>query len=163
VKNKKKSTYLSRVESEYFSRNWYRRSIKLLCHVLFTSKKLRKAQFVRCLVVEISEGDATVRIGASQVPDELYLVIGKFEVVVGCIVVQRDLGLLHLRFVKLLKPDLVDRLSRMNPPHSTLESLRPGPISVSENVRPMPHPMPSLPLGAQERGMDQSTKQSKKL
>ncbi|TYR30632.1 hypothetical protein FY036_18145 [Mesorhizobium microcysteis] len=160
---KKKSTYLSRVESDYFSRNWYRRGARLLCHLLFTSKKLRKAQFARCLVVEISEGDATVRIGATQIPDELYLVIGKFEVVVGCIVVRRDLGLLHLRFVKLLKPELVDRLSRMKPRLPTLESPKPEPISASEGAQPMRRPMPSLPHGAQERGMDQFTEHSKKL
>lgn len=158
MNNKKKSTYLSRVESDYFSRNWVRRRLRLFCHALFTSNKLRKTKFAPCLVVEISEGDATVRIGSPDVRDELYLVIGKFEVVIGCIVVKRDLGLLHLRFVKLLKPDLVDRLSRMNPPPSTLETQKPSPISAGKNAQPRPRAIPSSPHDAQVRGLDQSTR-----
>ncbi|MBW0368007.1 hypothetical protein [Ensifer adhaerens] len=123
MKPTKRTTYLSRVESEYFSSKWYRRSVTLFCNLLFTGKWMRKAQIVRCLVVEISEGGATVRIGKSLVPDHAYLVFGRFDVVIGSIVVQRDPGHLHLCFVKQLRPDFVNRLARMSSPFSTLESL----------------------------------------
>ncbi|GAA4162807.1 hypothetical protein [Shinella granuli] len=53
---------------------------------------MRKTQIIRCLIIELSEGGATVRIGKSQIPDHLYLVIGSFDVVIGSIVVQRDPG-----------------------------------------------------------------------
>lgn len=163
MKAAKRTTYLSRVESDYFSRKWYRRSVTLFCNLLFTGKWMRKAQIVRCLIVEISEGGATVRIGKSQVPDHLYLVIGSFDVLVGSIVVQRDPGHLHLCFVKQLRPDFVNWLSRVSSPFSTLESLGPRTISVSENVQPMLRPMPSPPYGAQERGLGHFTKHSKRL
>jgi hypothetical protein len=89
---------------------------------------MRKTQIVRCLVVEISEGEATVRIGKSLIPDHAYLVFGKFDVVVGSIVVQRDPGHLHLCFVKPLRPDFVNRLAHMSSPFATLESLNPRTI-----------------------------------
>jgi hypothetical protein len=162
MKPAKRTTYLSRVESDYFSRKWYRRSVTLFCNLLFTGKWMRKAQIIRCLIIEISEGGAAVRIGKSQVPDHLYLVIGSFDVVVGSIVVQRDPGLLHLCFVKQLRPDFVNRLARMNSPFSTLESLIPKTISVSENVQPTLRPMPPAPYGAQERGLGQTSKHSKR-
>ncbi len=161
MKPTKRTTYLSRVESEYFSRKWYRRSVTLFCNLLFTGKWMRKAQIIRCLVIEISEGGATVRTGKSHVPDHLYLVIGSFDVVVGSIVVQRDPGLLHLCFVKHLRPDFVNRLARMSSPFSTLESLTPKTISADDNVRPARRPTLLAPDSAQERSIGQTTKQSK--
>jgi hypothetical protein len=158
----KRTTYLSRVESDYFSRKWYRRSVTLFCNLLFAGKWMRKAQVIQCLIVEISEGGATVRIGKSQVPDHLYLIFGRFDVVVGSIVVQRDPGFLHICFVKQLRPDFVNRLARMNSPFSTLESLNPGTISASDNVQPKLRPMPPQPYGAQEGGLGQTNKQSKR-
>lgn len=125
MKATKRTTYLSRVESDYFSRQWSHRSVTLFCNLLFTGKWMRKAQIVRCLVVEISEGGATVRIGKSLIPDHTYLVFGKFDVVVGSIVVQRDPGHLHLCFVKPLRPDFVNRLAHVNSPFATLERLDP--------------------------------------
>ncbi|MBL0370909.1 hypothetical protein JJB09_02600 [Rhizobium sp. KVB221] len=162
MKPTKRTTYLSRVESDYFSRKWYRRSVTLFCNLLFTGKWMRDARIIRCLIVEISEGGATVRIGNSQVPDHLYLVLGRFDVVVGSIVVQRDPGHLHLCFVRQLNPAFVNRLARMTSPFSTLESLTPKTILESENVQPAPRPMPPALYGAQEGGLGQTTKQSKK-
>jgi hypothetical protein len=162
VKSTKRTTYLNRVESDYFSRKWYRRSVTLFCNVLFAGKWMRKAQIIRCLLVEISEGGATVRIGKSQVPDHVYLVLGRFDVVIGSIVVQRDPGLLHLCFIKELRPDFVNRLSRMNSPFSTLESLNPRTISGNETVQPTLRPMPPQPYGAQNGGLGQTTKHSKR-
>jgi hypothetical protein len=162
VKSTKRTTYLSRVESDYFSRKWYRRSVTLFCNLLFTGKWMRKAQIIRCLIIELSEGGAAVRIGKSQVPDHLYLVIGSFDVVVGSIVVQRDPGLLHLCFVRQLKPEFVNRLARMSSPFSTLESLTPKTISVSETVQPTQRPMPSPPDGAQQGGLGRTTEHSKR-
>ncbi|CAN7500147.1 hypothetical protein [Neorhizobium sp. LjRoot104] len=161
MKPAKRTTYLSRVESEYFSRNWYRRSVTLFCNLLFTGKWMRKAQIVRCLIVEISEGGATVRIEKSQVPDHLYLVFGRFDLVIGSIVVQRDPGFLHLCFVKQLRPEFVNRLARKSSPFSTLESHSPATISTSENVQPTLRPPPP-PYGAREGGLGQTTKLSKR-
>lgn len=162
MKSAKRTTYLSRIESNYFSRKWYRRSVTLFCNLLFTGKWMRKAQIVRCLIVEISEGGATVRMGKLQVPDHVYLVFGRFDVVVGSVVVQRDPGHLHLCFVKQLRPDFVNRLARLSSPFSTLESLSPRTISASEEVQPMLRPMPSPPDGAQQGGLGRSAKHSKK-
>ena len=113
MKHTKRTTYLSRVQSDYFSRKWYRRDVSLFCNLLFTGQWMRKAQIIRCLVVEISEGGATLRIGKSQTPDHLYLVIGQFDVFVGSIVVQREPGHLQLCFLKELRPDFVNRLARL--------------------------------------------------
>jgi hypothetical protein len=160
VKPTKRTTYLNRVESDYFSRKWYRRNVTLFCNLLFTGQWMRKMQVVRCLVLEISEGGAAVRIGRSQVPDHLYLVFGRFDVVIGGIVVQRDPGLLHLCFVKQLRPDFVNRLARLSSPFSTLESLGPATISSSENMPPKLRPPPP-PQGTQENGLGRTTKQPK--
>jgi hypothetical protein len=161
MKSTKRTTYLTRVESNFYSRKWYRRSVMLFCNLLFTGKWMRGARTIRCLVLEISEGGATVRAEKSQVPDHLYLIFGRFDVVVGSIVVQQDQGLLHLCFVKQLKPDFVNRLARMTSPFSTLESLDPKTISAGENLRPTACPMPSVPNGAQQGSMDQTSKHSK--
>jgi hypothetical protein len=85
-----------------------------------------------CLVLEISESGVTGRAEMSQVPDHLYLILSRFDVVVGSIVVQRDRGLLHLCFVKKLKPDSVNRLARMTSPFFTLESLDPKPYQLAK-------------------------------
>tara|TARA_R110002012_G_scaffold18426_1_gene67707 strand:- start:4 stop:495 length:492 start_codon:yes stop_codon:yes gene_type:complete len=162
VKNTKRTTYLSRVESDYFSRNWYCRSVTLFCNLLFTGQWMRKAQIVRCLVVEISEGGATVRIGRSQVPDHLYLVIGSFDVLIGSIVVQRDTGHLQLCFLKQLKPDFVNRLSRMTSPFATLESLGRRPILAGEDTQPTLRAVPPAPVEAREGRIGQTTKYPKR-
>lgn len=161
MKHTKRTTYLSRVQSEFFSRKWYCRSVTLFCNLLFTGQWMRKAQIVRCLVVEISEGGATVRIGKSQVPDHLYLVIGRFDILVGSIVVQRDPGHLHICFLKELRPDVVNRLARMTSPFATLESLGRSTISGLENVQPTLPPEPAAPRGADERRMGQANKHLK--
>jgi hypothetical protein len=161
MKPKKRSTYLSRVESEYFSRKWYRRSVTLFCNLLFTGQWMRDTRILRCLIVEISEGGATVRIGNSQVPDHLYLVLGRFDVVVGSIVVQRDPGYLHLCFVRELKPAFVNRLARMTSPFATLESLTPKTILESANVQPAGRPAPPAPYNAPEGSRGQTSKYSK--
>lgn len=145
MKDTKRTTYLSRVESDYFSRKWYRRDVSLFCNLLFTGKWMRKAQIMSCLIVEISEGGATLRIGKSQAPDHLYLVIGQFDVVVGSIVIQREPGLLHLCFVKQLRPDFVNRLARLSSAFSTLESHCPMTISSIGYVQPTLRSIPAAP------------------
>lgn len=162
MKPTKKTTYLSRVESNYFSRKWYCRSVTLFCDLLFTGQWMRKAQIVRCLVIEISEGGATVRVGKSQVPDHLYLVIGRSDVLVGSIVVERKPGHLHLCFLKQLRPDFVNRLSRMTSPFSTLESLGPTAISGGDNVQPTLPPVRPAPYGTREGRMSQTTRRPKR-
>lgn len=144
----KKKTYLSRLESDYFSRRWYKRRVTLFCNLLFTGKWMRETQVNRCLVVEISEGEATVRIGKLQVPDHVYLVFGRFDVVVGSTVVEREPGVIHLSFVKQLSPRFVNRLARMTSPFSTLESLDPATISASDNVGIKTMPKPPAPDSA---------------
>lgn len=161
MKHNKRKTYLSRVQSDYFSRKWYCRDVTLFCNLMFTGQWMRKAQIVRCIVVEISEGGATVRIGKTQVPDHLYLVIGRFDILVGSIVVQREPGHLHLCFLKELKPDFVNRLARMTSPFATLESLGRSTISGPENTQPMLRPAPAAPRGADDRRMGQTTRHSK--
>ena len=162
MKHTKRTTYLSRVETDYFSRKWYCRSVTLFCNLLVTGKWIRKAQVIRCLVIEISEGGATVRIGKSQVPDHLYLAIGGFDVLVGSLVVRRDPGLLHLCFVKELKPDFVNRLARLTSPFATLESLDPRPISGSDNVQPALPSVPPAPYGARDGRLGQTARQPKR-
>lgn len=162
MKDRKRTTYLSRVESNYFSRKWYSRSVTLFCNLLFTGQWMRKAQIVRCLVVEISEGGATVRIGKAQIPDHLYLVIGRFDVLVGSIIVHRDPGHLHLCFLKELSPGFVNRLARMTSPFATLESLDPTTISARENVQPMLPSMSPAPYGAQERSIGRNNRHPKR-
>ncbi|WP_425416891.1 hypothetical protein [Oricola indica] len=153
MKSKKRTTYLSRIESEYFNRKCYHRRVKLFCNLFFPGKWMRKTQAIRCLIVELSEGGAIVRIGKSQIPDQLYLVIGSFDVVIGSIVVQRGPGVLHLCFLRELRQDFVNRLARMDSPFSTLESLSPRTISASKNVQPMLRPIPSAPNGTREGNM----------
>ncbi|MGZ2381577.1 hypothetical protein HB775_02520 [Rhizobium leguminosarum bv. trifolii] len=144
MKPPKKTTYLTRVESDFYSRKCYRRNISLFCTLLFTGKWMRGARVVRCLVTEISEGGATVLAEKAQVPDHLYLVFGRFDVVVGSIVVERDRGVLQLSFVRQLKPDFVNRLARMASPFSSLESLNPKTISDGENVKRARRLMPPV-------------------
>lgn len=153
MKHTNRTTYLSRVQSDYCSRKWYCRSVTLFCNLLYTGQWMRGAQIIRCLVVEISEGGATVRIGKAQVPDHLYLVIGRFDVLVGCTVVQRNPGLLQLCFLKELTPDFVNRLSRMTSPFATLESLGRVPISAGQAMQPKLGPMLPAPHGAREARM----------
>lgn len=157
VKHTKRTTYLSRVQSDYFSRRWYCRSVTLFCNLLFTRQWMRKAQIVRCLIVEISEGGATVRIDRSQIPDHLYLVIGSFDILIGSIVVRRDAGLLQLCFLKELTPGFVNRLARLTSPFATLESLGRAPIFAGEDVQPKLRPMPPAPHGAREAFMGRPT------
>ncbi|GAA4164362.1 hypothetical protein [Shinella granuli] len=162
MKPTKRTTYLSRVESDYFGRKWYRRSVMLFCNLLFPGRWMRKTQIIRCLIIELSEGGATVRIGKSQIPDHLYLVIGSFDVVIGSIVVQRDPGVLHLCFLKELRPAFVNRLARMESPFSTLESLSPTTISASNNVQPALRPVLPAPYDARDGSMGQNTRYPKR-
>lgn len=124
MKPRKRSTYLSRVQSNYYSRKWYRREVRLVCNLLFTTKGIRKPQLHRCLITEISEGGALLQVGKLAVPDHLYLVLGKFDFFIGSVVIERNRGSLHLCFVKELAPLFVNRLSRLTSPFATLESMR---------------------------------------
>lgn len=162
MQSPKRTTYLNRVESEYSARQWYRRDVTLLCNLLFTGKWMRKSRVIRCLVVDISEGGATVRIGKSQVPDHVYLVFGRFDVVVGSMVVERTPGAVHLCFVKQLSPRFVNRLARMTSPFSTLESLSPMTISASENPASTLNPSPPPPDDGRKAGMGQPSDSSKR-
>lgn len=162
MKSNIRKTYLSRVQSDYFTRKWYRRSVTLFCTLLFAAKWMRKAQTIRCLVLEISEGGATVRIGKAEIPNFVYLVFGRFDVVVGSIVVQRDPGHLHLCFLKQLRPDFVNRLSRVTSPFATLESLDPITISGGENTQRALRPKPPSSYGDRSGGLGQPTKHSRK-
>jgi hypothetical protein len=161
MKPTKRTNYLNRIGSDQLTPKFYSRAVTLFCTLLFTGQWMRKTQNMRCLVFEISEGGASVRVGKAQVPDHLYFVIGKFDVVVGSIVIEREPGILHLRFVKQLKPDFVNQLARMTSPFATLESLSPRTISASENVQPTLRPMPSPPDGAQQGGLVRTTEHSK--
>ncbi|CAN7753525.1 hypothetical protein [Rhizobium sp. LjRoot258] len=67
-------------------------------------------------MTDISEGGASLRVGKSQVPDHVYLVLGSFDYVIGSVVVDRQGGTLHVCFVKELTPYFVNRLSRMRSP-----------------------------------------------
>jgi hypothetical protein len=157
-----KTTYLSRVQSDYFSRKWCCRSVTLFCNLLFTRQWMRKAQIVRCMVVEMSEGGATVRIGKSQVPNHVYLVIGKFDVLIRSIVVERNSGHRQLCFLKELQPDFVNRLARLTSPFSTLESLAASPISATEEKQAKLRPMPADPRNVRERRTGKTTRHPKK-
>lgn len=119
----KRGTYLSRVESSYFSRKWYRREVCLLCNVLFTAKWVRNVKIHRCLMTDLSEGGASLRVGKVNLPDHIYVVLGKFDYVIGGVVVERGAGVIHVCFVKEQTPSFVNRLSRLNSPFATLESL----------------------------------------
>jgi hypothetical protein len=162
VTHTKRTTYLSRVQSDYFSRKWYCRSVTLFCNLLFTGQWMRRAQIIRCLVVEISEGGATVRIGRSQIPDHLYLVIGSFDVLIGSIVVRRDAGHLQLCFLKELRPDFVNRLARLTSPFATLESLSRAPISTADETQLKLRPMPPELHSVREGRMGQTTRHPKR-
>jgi hypothetical protein len=130
----------------------------LVCNLLFTGKWMRGARTIRCVVIEISEGGATVRAETSQVPDNLYLIFGRFDVVVGSIVVQRDRGLLHLCFVKQLKPDFVNQLARLTSPFSTLESLNPKAVSGGENLRTVSDAMSGQWRSTRQHGPNKHSK-----
>lgn len=138
----KRTTYLSRVESDYFSRKWHNRRVTLFCNMLFTGKGIRKPRIMRCFITEISEGGAIARVEKTQIPDHLYLVIGSFDVLIGCSVVRRDPGIVHLCFLKEMKSDFVDRLALMDSAYSTLESLSPRTISAGEYEQPRLRPVP---------------------
>lgn len=162
VKSAKRTTYLSRVESDSFSKKWHNRRVTLFCNLLFSGKGIRKPRIMRCFITEISEGGAVARIEKTQIPDHLYLVIGSFDVLIGCSVVRRDPGIVHLRFLKELKSNFVDRLALMDSAYATLESLSPGTISAAEYEQPKLRPLPPAPNDVREGSLGHDTRYPKK-
>lgn len=116
--------YLNRTPSNMDRRKDYRRTTKLLVRTLFPVNGIRRFTTRTCLMVDISEGGTKLEVGpSSTIPDHFYIVFGQFDFLVGCSVVERESGYLHVAFLTRLSPRFVNRISRLTSSEATLEPL----------------------------------------
>lgn len=118
-----RGNYLSRIKSEEELKECYWRSTNLICNVYFSAGCARRWKMCRVILTEISERGASIRTGKVVLPGEFYLVLGEKELVLGCVAVASDGGVMRLKFVRQIPGKLVNQISRLDWPHATLGKL----------------------------------------
>ena len=121
-----KKHYLNRVPTREERRKWYRRPTDLLVRLLYMAQGIRQTEVRISRIVDLSEGGAKIEAGPSMaIPDHFYIILGEFDFFVGCVVVGRTDGFLHVSFLAEAPTRLINRLSRLTNPEATLERLGP--------------------------------------
>jgi hypothetical protein len=104
-----------------------------MVRLVYTAKGIRKLNAVKATVVDISEGGARINTGFSAIPDHFYIALGNFEYFIGVSVVSRSDSQLNIEFLKEQKTRLIDTLSGVEFPFSTIQDIKsvPGLKSVT--------------------------------
>lgn len=129
----RKSTYLSKLAASPERRRWPRRNCHFMVRLVYTAKGIRRLNAVKATIVDISEGGARINTGFSAIPDHFYIVLGNFEYFMGVSVVNRSKSQLNIEFLKEQKTQLIDTLSSVEFPMSTIQDIKsvPGLKSVT--------------------------------
>jgi len=117
------TSYLSRVNSAVYRKDWEPRKCQFLARIVFPDKETKKTTFSTILVHEVSEGTAVFQTDLEEVPKHFYIAIGKFQHYFGVALTGRVKAGYKVEFIKEQPTKLVDSLARISSPATGLRDL----------------------------------------
>lgn len=117
------ASYLSRVNSAVYRKDWETRKCLFLARAVFPDKETRKTAFSTIMIHEISEGTAIFQTDLEEVPKHFYISIGKFQHHIGVALTGRVKENYKVEFIKPQPTKLVDSLARLSSPATALKDL----------------------------------------
>lgn len=118
--------YLTKLAFEQDSRKWVRRSCNVLVHVLFTLKGVRQVSQAQLRVLNISENGLMATSHRQDIPDHFFISIGDRQYHIGCAVVHRENGALHVRFIREQPTVFINVFASLTDPFALLDKIRPA-------------------------------------
>ena len=116
--------YLSKLALEEERRGWERRKCAVLFNIFFPLKGMRKISTAQLRVLNISEGGLMATSRREDIPDHFYIAIGKAQYHIGCAVVSRDGGMLHVNFINHQPTPFIKVVASLADPFALLEEIR---------------------------------------
>lgn len=106
-----KGNYLSRLSRQKENRRWDRRKCNFLVRVMYTKDGLKNISVLRAGVQDISEGGALAIMPYDEVPKFFYMIIGKYQLQIGCSVVSHKKPIVRIEFLQDQDSALIDFLA----------------------------------------------------
>lgn len=116
--------YLGKLVEEIEARAWLRRDCDLMVRVMFPAKGVKKVAILNGRLIDLSEGGALAIIPYEYVPTHFYIVIGKFQYNIGCVVRKFNREYVHVEFIKVQNTGMINYLSRIDNRFATLQELK---------------------------------------
>lgn len=116
--------YLTKIALDEESRRWERRKCAVLVNIFFTLKGVRQVSTAQLRVLNISEGGLMATSRREDIPDHFYISIGNSQYHIGCAVVSREGGALHVRFIKEQPTVFINVFASLADPFALLEEIR---------------------------------------
>lgn len=117
------ATYLSRIKSDVYRKDWETRKCQFLARIVFPDKETKKITFSTIVILEISEGTAVFHTELDEFPKHFYIAIGKFQHYMGAALAGRAKDNYKIVFIKEQPTKLIDALARIKSPATTLNDL----------------------------------------
>jgi hypothetical protein len=126
------ATYLSRIKSDVYRKDWEVRKCQFLARIVFPDKDTKKISFSTITILEISEGTAVFQTELEEFPKHFYIAIGKFQHYIGVALSGRVKENYKVGFIKEQPTKLIDALARIKSPATSLKDLS---VMLQENLR----------------------------
>lgn len=118
--------YLTKFAMEQENRKWERRKCAVLVNIVFVIKGIRQVSNAQLRVLNISEGGLMATSRRLDIPDHFYISIGKAQYHIGCAIIMRDEGSLHVRFIREQPTVFIKVFASLLDPFALLEEIRPA-------------------------------------
>lgn len=106
-----KGNYLSRLSRQKENRRWDRRKCNFMVRIMYTKDGLKNISILKAAVQNISEGGALAIMPYDEVPKFFYMVIGKYQLQIGCSVVSHKKPIVRIEFIQEQDSALIDFLA----------------------------------------------------
>ena len=106
-----KGNYLSRLSRQKENRRWDRRKCNFMVRIMYTKDGLKNISVLRAAVQDISEGGALAIMPYDEVPKFFYMIIGKYQLQIGCSVVSHKKPIVRIEFLQDQDSALIDFLA----------------------------------------------------
>ncbi|MBC7281992.1 hypothetical protein [Hoeflea sp.] len=118
--------YLTKFAMEQENRQWERRECAVLVNIVFALRGIRRISNAQLRVLNISEGGLMATSRRLDIPDHFHISIGKAQYHIGCGVVARHNGGLHVRFIREQPTVFINVFASLLDPFALLEEIRPA-------------------------------------
>ncbi|MBC7282971.1 hypothetical protein [Hoeflea sp.] len=126
--------YLTKFALEQENRKWERRKCAVLVNIIFALKGIRRISKAQLRVLNISEGGLLATSRRPDIPDHFYISIGDDQYHIGCAVVSRENGALHVRFLREQPTVFINVFASLLDPFALLEEIRPALYGLENEV-----------------------------
>ncbi len=123
---KTRPNYLTKLSQEQEERRWERRDCAVLVNIVFALKGIRQLSKAQLRVLNISEGGLMATSRRLDIPDFFYISIGKAQYHIACVVLSREEGIIHARFLKEQPTVFIKVFASLTDAFALLEQIRPA-------------------------------------